>query len=441
MKVTLTAKLKLRHTPEQKAALDAVTLAFRDALNFASEVAFRENKLSAGMRLQKLVYNELRERMGLPSQMACNAPRQVAATYKGLWTKLKKHNEREAKLCAEKPRRKFRPFKGFEAPARFASRTLTYNFGRDFSWKKGQQVSIQTLDGRQVMAYEGYQKHLDFIAQGCEVGAAKLYYQKSKKQYYLLVSLEVELPDPQPEDHTRVVGVDVGQRYHAVVTDTQQHSKFFSGKAVNQKKDRFARVRKSLQRKGTRSATRRLVEFSGRERRFIADRNHSLASQILKLYPHAFIGLENLKDIRTRTEGRSNPKASKKAKRAKRRRSQWSFAELQTFLAYKAPLVGSMAVKVDANYTSQACTRCGYTSRDNRPEKGLMFVCRGCGYQVHADLLGSRNVALRTLVIRQDWMATGHLSVAPDVADVEAKAARLQRYAELRWSPATSPRL
>lgn len=439
MKVTLTAKLKLNHTQEQKVALDAVTLAYRNALNFASEVAFRENKLSAGMRLQKLVYDEMRERIGLPSQMACNAPRQVAASYKQLWTKFRQHQTTQQKRVERGL--KARPFRGFETPAKFVSRTVTYNFGRDFSWKKGQQVSIQTLDGRVVMPYEGYAKHLDYIAQGCEVGAAKLYYQRSKKQYYLLVSLEVELPDPQPEDHTRVVGVDVGQRYHAVVTDTQQHSKFFSGKATNHKKDRFARVRKSLQRKGTRSATRRLVEFSGRERRFIADRNHSLASQILKLYPHAFIGLENLKDIRTRTEGRSNPKASKKAKRAKRRRSQWSFAELQTFLAYKAPLVGSMAVKVDANFTSQSCTRCGYTSRDNRPEKGLMFVCKGCGYQVHADLLGGRNIALRTLVIRQDWMATGHLSVAPDVADVEAKAVRLSRYAELRWSPATSPRL
>ena len=441
MKITLTAKLKLRHTPEQKAALDAVTLAFRDALNHASQKAFEMGKCSGAAKIQKEVYSHLREVIGLPSQMACSAPRQVAATYKGLWTKLKQHNEREAKLCAEKPRRKFRPFRAFDSAPKFASRTLEYQYGKDYTWKKGQQVSVLTLQGRVVMAYEGYQKHLDFIAQGCEVGTAKLYYQKAKKQYFLLVPLTLELPDPQPEDHTRVVGVDVGQRYHAVVTDTQQHSKFFSGKAVNQKKDRFARVRKSLQRKGTRSATRRLVEFSGRERRFIAARNHSLASQILKLYPHAFIGLENLKDIRTRTEGRSNPKASKKAKRAKRRRSQWSFAELQAFLAYKAPLVGSLAVKVDANYTSQACTRCGYTSRDNRPEKGLMFACRGCGYQVHADLLGSRNVALRTLVIRQDWMATGHLSVVPDVSDVEAKAARLLRYAELRWSPDTSPRL
>jgi putative transposase len=33
------------------------------------------------------------------------------------------------------------------------------------------------------------------------------------------------------------------------------------------------------------------------------------------------------------------------------------------------------------------------------------------------------------------------LSGAPDVTDNEAKAARLKKYAELRWSPATSPAL
>ena len=37
--------------------------------------------------------------------------------------------------------------------------------------------------------------------------------------------------------------------------------------------------------------------------------------------------------------------------------------------------------------------------------------------------------------------AAADVGPAPDVADDEAKAARLQRYAELRWSPATSPRL
>ena len=33
-------------------------------------------------------------------------------------------------------------------------------------------------------AYQGYSQHLELIQAGTHTGAAKLYYQKSKKQYY-----------------------------------------------------------------------------------------------------------------------------------------------------------------------------------------------------------------------------------------------------------------
>jgi putative transposase len=114
---------------------------------------------------------------------------------------------------------------------------------------------------------------------------------------------------------------------------------------------------------------------------------------------------------------------------------------LQGYLAYKALLSGSMAVKVDAYKTSQACPRCGHTTPENRPSKGLLFVCQACSFTSHADLVGARNVALRTLLARQDWVRTGVLSARPDVSDDEAKAAQRRRYAELRWILDTSPAL
>jgi len=100
-----------------------------------------------------------------------------------------------------------------------------------------------------------------------------------------------------------------------------------------------------------------------------------------------------------------------------------------------------MAVKVDAYRTSQACPRCGHTTPQNRPAKGLLFVCQACGLKLHADLVGARKIALRALLARQDWASMGVLSERPDVSDGETKAARRQRYAELRWSPDASPRL
>ena len=157
-------------------------------------------------------------------------------------------------------------------------------------------------------------------------------------------------------------------------------------------------------------------------------------------HPNSLIGLENLTDIRERTRRKHGKKATKKQRKANAAYSKWSFAELHSMIAYKAFLHSSMVIKVEAHYTSTACPMCGHTCEANRPNKGLMFVCQHCHYSLHADLVGARNITMRTLLIRQDWMSTGQLSVAPDVSSVEAKAARLSRYAELRWSLDTSPR-
>ncbi len=91
MKTILSAKLKLHTTPEQFALLRAVQFAYRDALNYASRYAFEHGKMSNQRRLQKGIYAELRQKYKLSSQMACNVPRQVGATYKGLWTKAKQN--------------------------------------------------------------------------------------------------------------------------------------------------------------------------------------------------------------------------------------------------------------------------------------------------------------------------------------------------------------
>ncbi|MEQ9550901.1 MAG: transposase [Coleofasciculus sp. G3-WIS-01] len=131
---------------------------------------------------------------------------------------------------------------------------------------------------------------------------------------------------------------------------------------------------------------------------------------------------------------RNGKKASKKQRRANSNKARWSFAELHGFIDYKAVLSGSLAVKVDAHYTSVACPCCGHTSKENRPNKGLTFVCQQCGYTLHADLVGARNVALRVLLSRQDWESKGRFSAVPNASSDEGKAERLSRYSELRWT-------
>jgi putative transposase len=93
--------------------------------------------------------------------------------------------------------------------------------------------------------------------------------------------------------------------------------------------------------------------------------------------------------------------------------SKWVFAELHAMIAPQALMYESMEITIDAHDSSQAYPRCGHTARENRPNNGLLFVCQNCQYTLHADLIGARTMTMRTILVRQDWMRTGHLFVAP----------------------------
>ncbi|MEM8778816.1 MAG: hypothetical protein AAGF26_08095, partial [Cyanobacteria bacterium P01_G01_bin.49] len=180
MKQTITAKLKLELSTDQKQLVRQTTLAYRDALNYASHIAFENNKMSSGVALQKKVYNQLRSVFSLPAQMSCNVPRQVGATYKSLWTKVKQNTE------AIKSGRTKKRYKGLDQAPKFVSRTCTLNYKRDYSFVKGKVaahsqgdpaeetsarecshgrgtrpwslVSLITLSGRIKVNYSGYSK-------------------------------------------------------------------------------------------------------------------------------------------------------------------------------------------------------------------------------------------------------------------------------------------
>src|SRR5437868_6296589 len=144
MKTVITAKLKLQTNAEQFQALRATQLAYRDSLNYVSRYAFEHNNMSNKVALQDGTYDEVRARFHLPSQMACSVPRQVGATYKTLWSKVKQN------ALARKAGKTKKRYKGLDNPPKYVSPTLTYHLGHDYSFKKEQHVSVLSLSGRVV---------------------------------------------------------------------------------------------------------------------------------------------------------------------------------------------------------------------------------------------------------------------------------------------------
>ena len=147
MQQIITAKLKLAPTKEQFEALRQTQLAYRDALNAVSQYAFEQGKISTVTKLHKGMYAELRARYHLPSQLACSVERQVSATYKGLWTKLKKNAEHRRATITKKR------FKGLDQPPHYSSPTVQYTYERDYTLQCNSRVSVGTLNGRVNISY------------------------------------------------------------------------------------------------------------------------------------------------------------------------------------------------------------------------------------------------------------------------------------------------
>src|SRR5260370_8683477 len=110
MKHGIAGKVKLQTPSEQFRALGTTQLAYRDALNYVSRYAYEHGKMSNKVGLQDGTYAEIRARYHIPAQMACSVPRQVGATYKALWTKVKQN------AAHRKARRTKKRDKGLDQP-------------------------------------------------------------------------------------------------------------------------------------------------------------------------------------------------------------------------------------------------------------------------------------------------------------------------------------
>jgi putative transposase len=197
-----------------------------------------------------------------------------------------------------------------------------------------------------------------------------------------------EVPTPQNEEITQVVGIDLGINFLATTYDSQGKSVFFRGGAMKRKRANYKRLRQELQRKRTPSSRRRLKQIGQRETRWMTDVNHQVSKALVDRYgANTLFVLENLTGVRHATE---------KARLKDRYMTvSWAFYQLRKMVEYKAQLAGAKVIAVNPKHTSQACPKCGYTTKANRNKHKHRFCCQSCGYQSNDDRIGAMNLALR----------------------------------------------
>jgi len=401
--------VQLKPTPEQakllKATLEHHTACFNEVVHLGFETKNRN-----GVELHKATYYALRSRFpDLPAQLVIAARVKATEAITSALTWQKKvvasypKKEARAKQLGKDPP-KFKPVKCPHAkccPVRYDARSYWVK------WDK-MRASLATVEGRMELPFTVPAYAQQYI--GYQTCSADLCYRKGKWTLHITVSI----PPPHVEPSQDVIGVDLGLNRPAVTSNRH----FLGEKRWKEQERRLFRLRRKLQKRGTKSAKRHLKKLSGKRFGQRRDHDHVLSKQIVASAPQgSTLVLENLTNIRETSKigrGKNNKHVANK-----RRLHSWSFAQLYGCVEYKAERKGVRVARIDPRHTSQTCSRCGYQHRSNRRSQSL-FLCRQCTYCLNADYNAAKNIREKYLAsLAQDGTSVlSGLSVKQPIVSV-----------------------
>jgi putative transposase len=356
----LTAKVKLIPTETQADSLKRTLETANTACNHISDLAW-DAKQFGQFQIHKLAYYEIKAALDLSAQLIVRCIAKVCDAYK----------------LDKKTKRTFKPLG-----------SIPYDL-RILSWKMDKSiVSIWTVDGREKIPFVCGDYH-----------RARLVNQRGESDlclidgnFYLFTTCDID--EPTIDDIDDFLGVDMGVANIAVDSDKTIHQ----GKSVKKVRYRHRTRRTKLQMRGTQSARRRLRKLLGKERRFATWTNHNISKEIVAKAKDTDrgIAIEELGGIRDRVTVRRSQRATL---------SSWSFAQLRSFIEYKAKRAGVKVVAVEPRNTSRTCPCCGHVDKANRKTQDK-FLCVDCGFSGLADYIAAVNIRSRAVVNRPDIPTT-----------------------------------
>lgn len=344
MEATKTVVCKLRTAEGEAEKIRETAIAFRDACNYISDIAFTQ-KCFNPVALHHITYRTVRERYNLLANLAVRARDRVSKSYKQ--NKHRQHKFRQLSMDLDK-------------------RLFTLFRNGDF------KVSISTLSGRVKPELDIGEYQRELLKN--PVKDAKIGFRNG--DIYINIAVRCEVPEPNGDNP---VGVDVGEKKILVASNGFERK----GGEIKEKRGRYRNQRQALQVQGTSSAKRKLKQLSGKEERWVNTVLHQVSREFVdSLRKGDKVVLEDLTGIRN---------GGKRRKKSRADFHSWTFHKLGMMISYKCVELGIPIEYVNPRYTSQRCPRCGTIDRRNRKTQAL-FRCTNCGFQHNADYVASVNL-------------------------------------------------
>ena len=98
----------------------------------------------------------------------------------------------------------------------------------------------------------------------------------------------------------------------------------------------------------------------------------------------------NIKNMTASAKGTAEEPGKNVRQKAGLNRSIFNagWGKIRNYTQYKGLRKNKLTITIPAHYSSQECSRCGFTHKDNRPSQAE-FICQACGFVCNADFNAS----------------------------------------------------
>lgn len=259
--------------------------------------------------------------------------------------------------------------------------------------KKGQKDAfrypqgVKVKDGRVYLPKIGWVKYRDSRAVEGKILQATI--KREGEHWFISLACEVELPAPAPASTTeeKAVGIDVGLKSFAVLSDGTEieNPRFLRTALAKLKKAQRRLSRKTKRSNNWKKQVVKVVKLHVQVKNSRKDFAHKVSTAIVK--NHDVIAVEDL-----------NIKGMVKNRHLSRAISDVGWGLFMAMLEYKAKWAGKHFVRIGRfEASSKTCSNCGV--KKPMPLSVRTYACGGCGTVMDRDWNASLNIRAAGLVV------------------------------------------
>ena len=191
------------------------------------------------------------------------------------------------------------------------------------------------------------------------------------------------------------IGIDAGVKCFAAFSDGTMRNGVHS---FRKHEDRLARKQRKLSRKkrgsnNWKKQKREIAKLHHTMANVRSDFLHKLSTDISKNHAKVYVEGLQIRNMSASAKGTiEEPGRNVKAKSGLNKSIlDQGWFEFRRQLDYKLFWRGGMLVEVNPRHTSQQCSCCGHTAKENRVSQDV-FRCQVCGHEENADVNAAKNI-------------------------------------------------